>query len=194
MPVKIRLQRHGKKGKPFYWIVAADARAKRDGKFLEKLGIYNPNTNPATIELKLDNTVTWLQNGAQPTDTAKAILSYKGVLLKHHLLGGLRKGALTEEQVEEKFTAWMTEKEQSVADKVGGLDKIKAEARAAALKAEKEVNDKRAQAAAEAALPEAPEVVEGAIEVTEAAEAPVSALDAAVEEAKGDAAAPSEAK
>ena len=194
MPVKIRLQRHGKKGKPFYWIVAGDARAKRDGKFLEKLGIYNPNTNPATIELKLDNTVTWLQNGAQPTDTAKAILSYKGVLLKHHLLGGLRKGALTEEQVEEKFTAWMTEKEQSVADKVGGLDKIKAEARAAALKAEKEVNDKRAQAAAEAALPEAPEVVEGAIEVTEAAEAPVSALDAAVEEAKGDAAAPSEAK
>ena len=139
MPVKIRLQRHGKKGKPFYWIVAADARAKRDGKFLEKLGIYNPNTNPATIELNLDNSVTWLQNGAQPTDTARAILSYKGVLLKHHLLGGLRKGALTEEQVEEKFNAWMEEKAKSVADKVGGLDKAKAEARAAALKAEKEM-------------------------------------------------------
>jgi small subunit ribosomal protein S16 len=195
MPVKIRLQRHGKKGKPFYWIVAADARAKRDGKFLEKLGIYNPNTNPATIEVKLDNAVTWLQNGAQPTDTAKAILSYKGVLLKHHLLGGLRKGALTEEQVEEKFNAWMEEKSKSVADKVGGLDKAKAEARAAALKLEKEINDKRALAAAEAALPEAPAVVEGEIEVTEAAEeAPVSALDAAVEEAKGDAAAPSEKK
>ena len=168
MPVKIRLQRHGKKGKPFYWIVAADARAKRDGKYLEKLGIYNPNTNPATIEVNLDNSVQWLQNGAQPTDTAKAILSYKGVMLKHHLLGGLRKGALTEEQVEEKFNAWMEEKAKSVADKVGGLDKEKAEARAAALKAEKEVNDKRALAAAEAALPEA-EIVEGEIEVTEAA-------------------------
>lgn len=169
MPVKIRLQRHGKKGKPFYWIVAADARAKRDGKFLEKLGIYNPNTNPATIELKLDNTVTWLQNGAQPTDTARAILSYRGVMLKHHLLGGLRKGALTEEQVEEKFNAWLEEKNKSVADKVGGLDKEKAEAKATALKAEKEVNEKRALAAAESALPEAPEVVEGEIEVTETA-------------------------
>ena len=169
MPVKIRLQRHGKKGKPFYWIVAADARAKRDGKFLEKLGIYNPNTNPATIEVNLDNSVQWLQNGAQPTDTARAILSYKGVLLKHHLLGGLRKGALTEEQVEEKFAAWLEEKEASVAAKIGGLDKEKAEARAAALKAEKEVNEKRALAAAEAELPDAPEVVEGDIEVTEAA-------------------------
>lgn len=193
MPVKIRLQRHGKKGKPFYWIVAADARSKRDGKFLEKLGIYNPNTNPATIELNLDNAVNWLQNGAQPTDTARAILSYKGVLLKHHLLGGLRKGALTEEQVEEKFNAWMEEKSKSVADKVGGLDKAKAEARAEALKLEKEVNEKRALAAAEAALPEAPEVVEGEIEVTEAAEeAPVSALDAAVAEAKGEDAVPAE--
>ena len=188
MPVKIRLQRHGKKGKPFYWIVAADARSKRDGKFLEKLGIYNPNTNPATIEVNLDNAVNWLQNGAQPTDTAKAILSYKGVLLKHHLLGGLRKGALTEEQVEEKFNAWMEEKSKSVADKVGGLDKEKAEARAAALKLEKEVNDKRALAAAEAALPEAPEVVDAPIEVTEEPVAEVSALDAAVAEAKEEAA------
>jgi small subunit ribosomal protein S16 len=188
MPVKIRLQRHGKKGKPFYWIVAADARSKRDGKFLEKLGIYNPNTNPATIELKLDNAVTWLQNGAQPTDTAKAILSYKGVLLKHHLLGGLRKGALTEEQVEEKFNAWMEEKAKSVADKVGGLDKAKAEAKATALKAEKEVNEKRALAAAEAALPEAPEVVDAPIEVTEEPAAEVSALDAAVAEVKAESA------
>ncbi len=171
MPVKIRLQRHGKKGKPFYWIVAADARAKRDGKFLEKLGIYNPNTNPATIDLKLDNAVQWLQNGAQPTDTARAILSYKGVLLKHHLLGGLRKGALTEEQVEEKFNAWLEEKEKTVAAKVGGLDKAKAEARAAALKAEKEVNDKRALAAAEAALPEAAEGEAAAEATTEEAPA-----------------------
>ncbi|WP_324024046.1 30S ribosomal protein S16 [Maribacter sp. BPC-D8] len=173
MPVKIRLQRHGKKGKPFYWVVAADARAKRDGKFLEKLGIYNPNTNPATIELNIDNTVQWLQNGAQPTDTAKAILSYRGVLLKHHLLGGVRKGALTEEQAEEKFNAWVVEKEASIANKVGGLDKVKADERAAALKLEKEVNDKRAADAAAAALPE---VAEG-----ENAEAEVEAVEAAGE-------------
>jgi small subunit ribosomal protein S16 len=173
MPVKIRLQRHGKKGKPFYWVVAADARAKRDGKFLEKLGIYNPNTNPATIELDVDSSVKWLQNGAQPTDTAKAILSYRGVLLKHHLLGGVRKGALTEEQAEEKFNTWISEKEQAIADKVGGLDKVKADAKAAALKAEKEVNAKRAADAAAAALPE---VAEG-----ENAEAEVEAVEAAGE-------------
>jgi len=187
MPVKIRLQRHGKKGKPFYWIVAADARAKRDGKFLEKLGIYNPNTNPATIEIKLDNTVTWLQNGAQPTDTARTILSYKGVMLKHHLLGGLRKGALTEEQVEEKFNAWLEEKEKSIAVKVGGLDKVKADAKAKALAAEKEVNEKRAIAAAEAELPEAPAeseiVVEEAAETAPEAEAATPKAEETVAEA-----------
>ena len=180
MPVKLRLQRHGKKGNPFYWLVAADARSKRDGKFLEKLGIYNPNTNPATIELDIDKSVTWLNNGAQPTDTARAILSYKGVLLKHHLAGGVRKGALTEEQAEEKFNAWVEEKAKSVAEKVGGIDKAKADAKAAALKAEKEVNEKRALAAAEAALPEAP-----AEEEAPAAEAAPEAP--AAEEAKGDA-------
>ena len=194
MPVKIRLQRHGKKGKPFYWVVAADARAKRDGKFLEKLGIYNPNTNPATIEINVDNAVQWLQNGAQPTDTARAILSYKGVMLKNHLLGGLRKGALTEEQVEEKFNAWLEEKDASVATKVGGLDKVKADAKAKALEAEKEIKDKRAAEAAAALVPEPEPEVEAAAEEAVAEEAPVSALDAAVEEAKGDAAAPAEEK
>ncbi|MFT6370782.1 MAG: small subunit ribosomal protein S16 [Maribacter sp.] len=194
MPVKIRLQRHGKKGKPFYWVVAADARAKRDGKFLEKLGIYNPNTNPATIEINVDNAVQWLQNGAQPTDTARAILSYKGVMLKNHLLGGLRKGALTEEQVEEKFNAWLEEKDASVATKVGGLDKVKADVKAKALEAEKEINDKRAAEAAAALVPEPEPEVEAAAEEAVAEEAPVSALDAAVEEAKGDAAAPAEEK
>ncbi|MEH6618629.1 30S ribosomal protein S16 [Maribacter arcticus] len=181
MPVKIRLQRHGKKGKPFYWVVAADARAKRDGKFLEKLGIYNPNTNPATIELDIDSTVKWLQNGAQPTDTAKAILSYRGVLLKHHLLGGVRKGALTEEQAEEKFNTWVSEKEQAIADKVGGLDKVKADARVAALKAEKEVNDKRAAEAAAALLPEVPEgeSAEAEVEAVEAAGEPEQVVEAA---------------
>merc|ERR1712166_1063028 len=95
-----RLQRHGKKGKPFYWVVAADARAKRDGRYLEKLGTYNPNTNPATVNLDIDGAVKWLQDGAQPTDTAKTILSYKGAMLKNHLVGGVRKGALTQEQAE----------------------------------------------------------------------------------------------
>tara|TARA_R110002051_G_scaffold65839_3_gene119490 strand:+ start:5592 stop:6170 length:579 start_codon:yes stop_codon:yes gene_type:complete len=177
MPVKIRLQRHGKKGKPFYWVVAADARAKRDGKFLEKLGIYNPNTNPATIELNIDNAVTWLQNGAQPTETAKRILSYKGVLMKHHLLGGVRKGALTEEQVEEKFNAWLEEKGKIVTSKVGDLDKAKADAKAKALEAEKAVNEKRAADAAAAAAPEVEETPEAP--VAESAEAEVAAVEEA---------------
>lgn len=151
MPVKIRLQRHGKKGKPFYWIVAADARAKRDGKFLDKIGTYNPNTNPATIDLNVDKAVTWLFNGAQPTDTARAILSYKGALLKHHLEGGVRKGALTPEQAEAKFNAWLDEKTNKVSSKKDGLAKAQADAKAAAFKAEQEANAKRIAAQAEAA-------------------------------------------
>src|SRR6476620_3797976 len=166
MPVKIRLQRHGKKGKPFYWVVAADARSKRDGKYLEKLGSYNPNTNPATIELNLDSAVQWLHNGAQPTDTARAILSYKGALLKHHLDGGIAKGALTQEQADAKLAQWLDEKSGKVDSKKEGLSKAQADARAKALKAEQAVNAKRIAdakqadadliAAAEAA--EAPEV------------------------------------
>ncbi|MDB9961666.1 30S ribosomal protein S16, partial [Oceanihabitans sp.] len=127
MPVKIRLQRHGKKGKPYYWIVAADARSKRDGKYLEKLGAYNPNTNPATIELNIDGAVTWLENGAQPTDTARAILSYRGVMLKKHLKGGVAKGALTEEQAEAKFTAWLEEKAGKIGSKTDDLAKAEAD-------------------------------------------------------------------
>ena len=158
MSVKIRLQRHGKKGKPFYWIVAADARAKRDGRFLEKLGTYNPNTNPATVNLDVDGAVKWLQNGAQPTDTAKTILSYKGAMLKNHLVGGVRKGALTEEQAEEKFQAWLEEKAGKVASKEDNVAKAKSEAKAKALEAEKAVNEARVAAAVEEAAPE--EVVE----------------------------------
>ncbi|GIM56011.1 30S ribosomal protein S16 [Capnocytophaga canimorsus] len=150
MPVKIRLQRHGKKGKPFYWVVAADSRAKRDGKFLEKLGTYNPNTNPAQIDLNVDASVKWLQNGAQPSETARRILSYKGVLLKHHLLGGVAKGALTLEQVEAKFNAWLEEKTGKISSKQEELAKVKTEAKAKALAAEKEANEKRKNAAAEA--------------------------------------------
>ncbi|TDN95292.1 SSU ribosomal protein S16P [Salegentibacter sp. 24] len=150
MPVKLRLQRHGKKGKPFFWIVAADARAKRDGKFLDKLGIYNPNTNPATIELDIDGAVKWLENGAQPTDTARAILSYKGALLKKHLAGGVKKGALTEDEAEKKFEAWLEEKEAKITAKKDNLSKEEQEARKKALDAEKEVNAKREAEAKEA--------------------------------------------
>lgn len=166
MSVKIRLQRHGKKGKPFFWIVAADARSKRDGKFLEKLGTYNPNTNPATIDLNLDGAVQWLHNGAQPTDTARAILSYKGALLKHHLDGGVRKGALTQEQADAKLAAWIDEKANKVTSKKEGLSKAQEKAKAEALKAEKAANDKRANAAAEA-LKAAEVTEEVAEEVTE---------------------------
>jgi small subunit ribosomal protein S16 len=147
MSVKIRLQRHGKKNKPFFWIVAADARSPRDGRYLEKLGTYNPNTNPATIDLDVDGAVKWLQNGAQPTDTAKAILSYKGALLKNHLAGGVRKGALTEEQAAEKFNAWLEEKDAKVTSKSEGLTKAQADAKAKALAAEKAVNEARVAAA-----------------------------------------------
>ncbi|WP_353084110.1 30S ribosomal protein S16 [Flavobacterium sp.] len=161
MSVKIRLQRHGKKQKPFYWIVAADARAKRDGRFLEKLGTYNPNTNPATIELNLDQAVQWLHNGAQPTDTARAILSYKGALLKHHLDGGVRKGALTQEQADAKLEAWIKEKAGKVDAKKETLTKAQKDAKAKALKAEQAANEKRINAAAEALkAAEAPEVIE----------------------------------
>jgi len=172
MPVKIRLQRHGKKGKPYYWIVAADARSKRDGKYLEKLGAYNPNTNPATVELNVDGAVTWLQNGAQPTDTAKTLLSYKGALLKNHLVGGVRKGALTEEQAEAKFTAWLNEKEGKIQAKADGLSDVEAKEKADALAAEKAVNE--ARIAANAPVP----VVEEAGDATEE----VEALEQAAEE------------
>ncbi|QNJ97201.1 30S ribosomal protein S16 [Constantimarinum furrinae] len=187
MPVKIRLQRHGKKGKPFYWIVAADGRAKRDGKYLEKLGVYNPNVNPAHIELNVDGAVTWLQNGAQPTDTARAILSYKGAMLKNHLAGGVRKGALTEEQAEEKFNAWLEEKAKAVENKRTKLSDAKEKERAEALAAEKAVNEARiaeAQAPAEGELAEG-EATEEAVEAT--AEAETATEEAPAEEVKAEA-------
>jgi len=150
MSVKIRLQRHGKKGKPFFWIVAADARSKRDGKLLEKLGTYNPTTNPATIDLDIDGAVKWLQNGAQPTDTARAILSYKGAMLKNHLAGGVKKGALTEEQAEKKFNVWLEEKDGKIAAKSDSLAKAKAAQEAKAIAVEIEINQKRMADAQEA--------------------------------------------
>jgi len=176
MSVKIRLQRHGKKGKPFYWVVAADARSKRDGKYLEKIGTYNPNTNPATIDLNLDSAVRWLHNGAQPTDTAKAILSYKGALLKHHLDGGIRKGALTQEQADAKLAAWLEAKLGKVDAKKDGLTKAQADAKKKAFKAEQDVNAKRLANAAKA---EADAIAaETAVEEVEE-EAPVAEVEVA---------------
>jgi small subunit ribosomal protein S16 len=174
MSVKIRLQRHGKKGKPFYWVVAADARSKRDGKYLEKIGTYNPNTNPATVDLNLDAAVQWLHNGAQPTDTARAILSYKGALLKHHLDGGVRKGALTQDQADAKLATWIEAKSGKVDAKKDGLTKAQSDAKAKAFKAETAANEKRIAAQTEAAkVPEAvveEEVVEATTEEAPAAE------------------------
>ena len=181
MPVKIRLQRHGKKGKPFYWIVAADARSKRDGKYLEKLGTYNPNFNPAQIELDIDGTVKWLQNGAQPTDTAKSILSYRGAMLKNHLIGGVRKGALTEEQAEAKFQAWLDEKNAKIDAKKSDLVKAKEAEAAKQLEAEKATNEARIAAAA-------PVVEEAAEEVVAEEAAPV--VEEATEEVVAEEAAP----
>jgi small subunit ribosomal protein S16 len=191
MSVKIRLQRHGKKQKPFYWIVAADARAKRDGRFLEKLGTYNPNTNPATIELNLDQAVQWLHNGAQPTDTARAILSYKGALLKHHLDGGVRKGALTQDQADAKLEAWIKEKAGKVDAKKETLTKAQKDAKAKALKAEQAANEKRINAAAEALkAAEAPEVVEE--EIAEVAAEEIATEEEVVTEVATEEAAPVE--
>ena len=183
MSVKIRLQRHGKKGKPFYWIVAADARAKRDGKYLEKIGTYNPNVNPAVIDLNIDKAVEWLQNGAQPTDTAKNILSYKGAMLKNHLVGGIRKGALTQEQADAKFAAWLEEKATKIADKEAGLSKAQSEAKAKALAAEKAVNEARI----EAAKPVVEEVVEEEVAETEAAPEATEAVAEATEATEAEA-------
>ena len=188
MPVKIRLQRHGKKGKPFYWIVAADARSKRDGKYLDKIGTYNPNTNPATINLDVDASVKWLDNGAQPTDTARAILRYKGVMYKKHLMGGVKKGAFTEEQMDEKFNAWMEEKEGKIANKASGLSAEEDKKAAEALAAEKAVNEARIaanapepEAAEEPAAEEAPATEDAASDEAPAKDAPAAEADTATE-------------
>ena len=156
MPVRIRLQRHGKKGKPFYWIVAADSRSKRDGRYLEKLGTYNPNTNPATVNVDVDGAIKWLENGAQPSDTARTLLSYRGVMLKHHLNGGVKKGAFSQEDADKKFSAWLEEKSSKIQSKIDGLDKDKAESLAKRLELEKAINQKRIEDLA--AKPEIEEV------------------------------------
>lgn len=197
MPVRIRLQRHGKKGKPIYWIVAADSRAKRDGRYLEKLGIYNPNTLPATVELNFDRAVDWLQNGAQPSGTARNLLSEQGAMLKNHLINGVHKGALTEDDVNAKFEAWLKDKESKNETIQKKIDSEAEKARAAAIAAEKEVSAKRkeavAAAVAEAEAQEEATAAEEAAPEAEAQEEAPAAEEAPAEEAAPEAEAQEEA-
>ncbi len=192
MATRIRLQRHGKKGKPFFHLVAADSRAKRDGKFIEKLGTYNPTANPAVIDINFDATLTWVQNGAEMSDTARAILSYKGVLYKNHLLNGVKKGALTAEQVEERFNKWLADKEAKIDSKISGLAKSAEKAKADRLAAEAATNAAKAAAVEAKNTPAVEEVAEEAPATEEvvAEEAPATEEAApAAEEASEEAAA-----
>jgi small subunit ribosomal protein S16 len=144
MPVKIRLTRHGRKRKPFYHIVIADSRAPRDGRFVEEIGKYNPGTNPATIELDFDKALSWVQKGAQPTDTCRAILSYKGVMYKKHLLEGVKKNAFSEEEAEKRFAEWMSQKEAKIQAKKDGLEQKQTEAQKKRLANETKIREARA--------------------------------------------------
>jgi len=146
MSVKIRLARRGRRKMAIYDVVVADARAPRDGRFIEKIGSYNPNTNPASININNERALKWLLNGAQPTDTVKAMLSYRGVMLKKHLQIGVLKGAITQEQADAKFEAWVSDKETKIAGKTEGISKAKADARQKALDAETAKNQARLDA------------------------------------------------
>ena len=170
MPVKIRLQRHGRKGYAYYHIVIADSKAPRDGKFIERIGSYNPNTNPATIDLKFEKALQWLQTGAQPTDTTRNILSSEGVLMKKHLLEGVKKGAFDVAEADKRFEAWKASKESNVAKTKEQLAAEKQAAAKARLAAEVEVNKAKA---AEVAKKKA-EAIAAAAEVV-AEEAPAEA-------------------
>jgi small subunit ribosomal protein S16 len=169
MATRIRLQRHGKKSKAFFHLVVADSRAKRDGKFIEKLGVYNPNTNPATIDINFDSALNWLRTGAETTDTARAILSYKGVLYKNHLLNGVKKGALTEADVETKFAAWLAEKDNKINAKKDNLTKTAAQLKAEAFKAEEAAKEAKAKAIEAKNTPAVEEEVAEEVEATDAA-------------------------
>ena len=189
MAVKIRLARKGRKKVAYYHIVVADSRSPRDGRYIERIGMYNPITNPATIELDFDKALGWLKNGAIPTDTCRAILSYKGVLIKKHLLEGVKKNAFDQDEAEKRFEAWMKENEEKIEAKKSGLEKSQDDELGKRLIAEKKINEARsaklakklADLAAEeraANMPEAPAeepapVVEKAL-VEEANETPVT--------------------
>jgi small subunit ribosomal protein S16 len=184
MSVKIRLARRGRKKQAIYDVVVADARAPRDGRFIEKLGTYNPNTNPASININNERALTWLLNGAQPTDTVKAMLSYRGVMLKKHLQIGVLKGAISQEQADAKFNAWVSEKDTKIEGKKDQLATAKADARKAALAAETAKNQARIDAikareaaALAAAAPAVEEVETPAAEVEETLEVEAPAVE-----------------
>ena len=189
MPVKIRLARHGRKRHAYYHIVVANSRAPRDGRFIERIGSYNPNTNPATIELDFDKALDWLQKGAQPTDTARAILSYRGVLMKKHLLEGVKKGAFDEAEAEKRFEAWVKDKESKIQTKKDRLAAESDEAYKTRLAAEAKVNEARAaelakrnaELAAEAKAANAEETAEEVSEEAETASEEPAAEDSAEE-------------
>jgi len=144
MAVKIRLARKGRKKLAYYHIVVADSRSPRDGRYIEKIGKYNPLTNPATIELDFDKALGWLQNGALPTETCRAILSYKGILIKKHLLEGVKKGAFDDAEATKRFEDWMKQNEEKIEAKKSGLEKSKDDEVATQLAAEKQINEARA--------------------------------------------------
>ncbi len=181
MAVKIRLARHGKKNFAFFHIVVADSRAPRDGRFIERIGVYNPNTNPATIELDNDKALQWLFNGAQPTETCRRILSYKGVMLRKHLQEGVKKGALTQEVADQKWSAWVEEKELKLSNKKSELAQNKREARKSSIEAEAKVKEARAEEIAKKKREEEEAVAKAAAQA--AAEAAANEQPAAVEEA-----------
>jgi small subunit ribosomal protein S16 len=177
MPVKVRLQRHGRKGYAYYHIVIADSRAPRDGKFIERIGSYNPNTNPATVDLKFDRALYWLQTGAQPTDTTRNILSDEGVLMKKHLLEGVKKGAFDEAEAEKRFAAWKTSKESKVSKTKEQLVAEKQAAVKARLATEAEQNKAKAEEVAKKkaeAVAAAAEAVAAATAEEAAPEAPAA--------------------
>jgi len=149
MPAKIRLTRHGRKKSPYYHIVISDSRAPRDGRYIERIGMYNPGTNPATIKLDFDRALEWLQKGAQPTDTCRAILSYKGVLIKNHLLNGVKKGAFSEEEAEVRFNTWLKEKENEIQTKKSKIVEVLEEEEKKRFEAEKKIKEARSVEIAE---------------------------------------------
>lgn len=197
MPVKIRLARRGRKKQAMYDVVVADARAPRDGRFIEKIGTYNPNTDPASINLDDNKAFDWVMKGAQPTDTVRAMLSYRGVMMKKHLQIGVNKGAITQEEADKKLEAWIKDKESKIQGKVDKLAKAKADKKKASLDAEKKVSDARAEELkkraqeAEAALVE--EIKEGGAEGDDDVAEDVAEVEEA-QAAEAQAETPAEAK
>jgi small subunit ribosomal protein S16 len=178
MPTRIRLQRKGKKGRPYYHVVIADSRAPRDGKYIERIGAYDPNQNPAFIEVNLDKALTWLQNGAQPSDTCRAILSYTGVVYKNHLANGVKKGAFSQEEADRRFDIWMNEKRTKIEEKKTKLGQTHEQAERARIDAEnKKSSDRAAALSAKLAAQHAPPVVEAPAEAEAEAEGEAPAAE-----------------